>query len=101
MKPYLQDKKEKKLEELRSKNPLALENEYLRNKVKELSEVLDNTQLFSKSTDVKRNGSELFIHYTPKERWKLTRAAIRHKDFVIVKVIDDKIVDIFPDIDIK
>mgnify|MGYP003575884822 CR=1 FL=1 len=98
---YKQEKKEKKLQELRSKNPLALENEWLRNRVKELEEVLDNTQLFSKTTDVKREGSEIFIHYTPKERWKLTRAAIKHKDFVIVKIKDNKIADIYPDTDIR
>ena len=98
---YKQDPKEKKLQALRSKNPLALENEYLRTKVKELQEVLDKTQLFSKTTDVKRTGSEIFIHYTPQERWKLTRAAIKHKDFVIVKIIDNKIADIYPDTDIR
>ena len=98
---YKQEKKEKKLQELRSKNPLALENEWLRNRVKELEEVLDKTQLFSKSTDVKREGNEIFIHYTPKARWTLTRASVKYKDFVIVKIVDNKIVDMYPDVDIR
>ena len=85
----------------KTENPLAMENEYLRTKVKELTEVLEGTQLFSKSTDVKREGGEIFIHYTPEARWKLIRAGVKYKDFAIVKVIDNKIVDIIPDVDIK
>ena len=99
---YKQDRKEKNLQELRQKeNPLKMENEYLRHRVKELEEVLENSQLFTKSTDIKDNGIEKFIHYTPEARWKLTRSAVKYKDFVIVKVIDNKIVDITPDVDIQ
>jgi hypothetical protein len=98
---YKNTKKEKKLQELRTKNPLALENEWLRNKVRELEEVIEGMQLFTKSTDIKQTGSEKHIHYTPEARWKLIRAGVKYKDFAIVKVIDNKIVDIIPDIDIK